>query len=321
MILDRLDLKNTLEKLKELRVKLVGVQLPDGLKYWTQEIVKKIEKEGYTVIVSGKPSYGSCDLDTSLIEVVDVLLHFAHPPVLKHENVVYVDYSIEYNVPKLVDIVFKYLPESVSLIATSPYVKKLEDVRYELEKKGIDTYIKKGGRTGIDGLVLGCNFKAVDKNAKSILFIGDGSFHPKGAAIYTQKEVYAISPLEGKVRMFGKKDIEKFLKNRYSLIGKAMDSKKFCVAVSSKPGQKRFKLALNIYRKLKKRYCTTLIYFDEFMPENFSCDCFVNTACPRIAYDDWKKFRKPIITPQEVEILLKERDWNDYIMDEIDEIN
>ncbi|MEM4645842.1 MAG: diphthamide synthesis protein, partial [Archaeoglobaceae archaeon] len=33
-------------------------------------------------------------------------------------------------------------------------------------------------------------------------------------------------------------------------------------------------------------------------------DFYVNTACPRISYDDYKRFSKPIITPQEFEVLI-----------------
>ena len=41
------------------------------------------------------------------------------------------------------------------------------------------------------------------------------------------------------------------------------------------------------------------------------------TACPRIAIDDSAMYKKPVITPQELEIVLGLRDWDDYLMDEI----
>ena len=41
------------------------------------------------------------------------------------------------------------------------------------------------------------------------------------------------------------------------------------------------------------------------------------TACPRIAIDDSKMYKKPLLTPQELEILFKRRKWEDYEIDEI----
>ena len=46
-------------------------------------------------------------------------------------------------------------------------------------------------------------------------------------------------------------------------------------------------------------------------------DAFVSTACPRVAIDDAMKFKKPVLTPIEFEILLGERDWNNYEFDQI----
>ncbi|MBU2560389.1 2-(3-amino-3-carboxypropyl)histidine synthase subunit, partial [archaeon] len=44
---------------------------------------------------------------------------------------------------------------------------------------------------------------------------------------------------------------------------------------------------------------------------------FVNTACPRISIDDAGKFKRPLITPVELEIVLGAREWEDYAIDEI----
>ena len=44
---------------------------------------------------------------------------------------------------------------------------------------------------------------------------------------------------------------------------------------------------------------------------------FVVTACPRIAIDDSAMYKKPVITPQELEIVTDKRKWEDYQLDEI----
>ena len=46
-------------------------------------------------------------------------------------------------------------------------------------------------------------------------------------------------------------------------------------------------------------------------------DAFVVTACPRIAIDDSIWYKKPLLTPQELLIVLDEKTWEDYEIDEI----
>jgi len=92
------------------------------------------------------------------------------------------------------------------------------------------------------------------------------------------------------------------------------------ILVSSKPGQRRLRLA----EKLKKigrengLFCS-IIYLNNVRAEelyNLPFDFYVNTACPRIAYDDGARFEKPVISPQEFELLLGLRE--SIAMDEIE---
>ena len=46
-------------------------------------------------------------------------------------------------------------------------------------------------------------------------------------------------------------------------------------------------------------------------------DAFVNTACPRLAIDEVGRFNAPMLTPQEFEIVLGEKEWEDIVFDEI----
>jgi 2-(3-amino-3-carboxypropyl)histidine synthase len=49
-------------------------------------------------------------------------------------------------------------------------------------------------------------------------------------------------------------------------------------------------------------------------------DAFVVTACPRVAIDDANMYKKPLLTPKELEIVLDIRKWEDYEIDEIGHI-
>ena len=64
-----------------------------------------------------------------------------------------------------------------------------------------------------------------------------------------------------------------------------------------------------------------LVAMGEVTPENLEnlgFDCYVNTACPRLAYDDQLRFPVPVLAPPEFEILCGARAWEDFTIDEWD---
>jgi len=64
-----------------------------------------------------------------------------------------------------------------------------------------------------------------------------------------------------------------------------------------------------------------IIALDNFSPVSLQSfgdiDCFVSTACPRIAIDGYLQYKTPIITPVELEIVLGRRKWQDYTFGQI----
>ncbi len=300
--------------------KVIGIQLPDGLKPKAFEIVEKLKEKGYEVIVSGESCFGACDIDLNLLKVVDVLLHFVHTPILNIEKVIYVPYKIDYNACDVFDVIKSNVRERrIALISIAQYCHKLKELKKLLEENGYEVELKKGTRRVVyPGQVLGCNYTAL-RNSKSdaVVFIGDGLFHAIGASIYTGKKVYALNPLSLEIVRV---DTSEFLKERYRLISRCVGLKRVGIIVSSKPGQNRFELAKNLLNLAESYNLKAhLIYLNELTPEklyNLPYEFYVNTACPRISYDDYKNYDKPIITPQEFEILVGNRE--EYAMDEIE---
>jgi 2-(3-amino-3-carboxypropyl)histidine synthase len=100
-----------------------------------------------------------------------------------------------------------------------------------------------------------------------------------------------------------------------------MNGNVFGIIVSTKIGQNRIELANRLAGIAKKhgKYAQ-LIMMDLVTPDQllaFKVDAYVNTACPRITIDDAERFHVPILTPQEFEIVIGERKWDDLKMDEI----
>ncbi len=314
----KLDLESVLKEIERRKAKKIGIQLPDGLKYKSEQIAEFFESKGYEVIISGSHCYGACDLDLDLLKEVDVLLHLAHTPIFELENVIYVPYYVDYDVEDFEDVEIE--EKKIALIASAQYAWKLQEVKKFLEERGYEVELKRGSnRVKMPGQVLGCNYTVLrNSKAEAVLFVGDGLFHPIGAKIYSGKRVYRFCPLD---KEFEEVKVEDFLKKRYLSISKALNAEKGAIIVSRKIGQKRLNLALNLKRKAKDRgKDVEVIYLDDISPqvlENFLYGYYVNTACPRISYDDIELYSVPILTPQEFEIMLGLRDWENYEVDEI----
>jgi 2-(3-amino-3-carboxypropyl)histidine synthase len=89
------------------------------------------------------------------------------------------------------------------------------------------------------------------------------------------------------------------------------------IIVSTKSGQQRRALA----EQLKKLHeGAVIVMLREVSPDellNLGFDCYVNTACPRLTYDDQVRFPAPVLSPQEFEIICGARSWDNYAIDEI----
>ncbi len=322
------DLNPLFDKLKKLEIKRVGLVLPEGLKVYADYISSELKKQGYEVIVSGNFNYGACDVpDINFDEICDCLVNFGHAPLPVKSNIPIVFVEVNFVFPYMeilennIDLLKKE-GKYVGLVSTVNYVKELPKVKEYLESEGFEVFIGKGNnRVAYSGQVLGCDFSSASKISDQVdffIFVGEGRFHPLGVAISTEKNVFAFDS-DGIYSMNDYKD--KILKERFGAIFRAKDSRKFGVIVSSKKGQKRLALAKILKRKIEDSgFFADIIFMDEVAPDKiygFDYDSYVVCACPRIGIDDAKRYKKPLLTPKELEIVLDGKE--DYVMDEIDQ--
>jgi 2-(3-amino-3-carboxypropyl)histidine synthase len=110
---------------------------------------------------------------------------------------------------------------------------------------------------------------------------------------------------------------DRFLRKRHAIVEKSRDAPVFGIIVSRKPGQNRYALAQRLTSLGRTAFP---IFMDEVSPAellNLGFPAYVNTACPRLAYDDQILFPVPVLTSLEFEILCGLRSWDEYRMDEI----
>lgn len=318
-----LDLDQAIELIRKSGAKCVGLQAPEGLKRSLPAIAKAISREtGAEVIISGDPCYGACDVDMELLDKVDLMLHLGHAELEEGPGKVI---FLEARMPQdLKEAVEKAVPllrsKKVGITTTIQHVHKLNQVLDVLKEHEIEGRIgQAGGRIKYSGQVLGCCYStARNMDVDEYLFIGTGQFHPLGIALATGKRVVIVDPVTCEVSEI---DTEPMLRRRFGAIARAMDASRFAILVSKKPGQRRMELARRMKEMGEARGLEMfIVYLDNIEPDrllNLGAEAAVSTACPRIALDDAAKYRIPILTPPEFEVLVGERRWEEYGFDEI----
>ena len=319
-----LDLDKAIDLIQRSGARLVGLQAPEGLKRATLALARHIEeKTGARVIISGDPCFGACDVDMQLALEVDLMLHLGHAQLVEGpDNVIFLEARMTEDLRYVVEKAAMVLKaKRVGVTTTIQHVHKLDQALEVLKKHGIQGVVgPAGGRVKQAGQVLGCSYstaRALD--VEEYLFIGTGQFHPLGIALATGKRVVIADPASGEVSEI---DTDPMLRRRFGAITRAREAKRFAILVSKKPGQKRMALALRLKALGESRGREMfLVYLDNIEPDrllNLGAEAAVSTACPRVALDDAAKYRIPILTPPEFEVLLGEREWEEYEFDEIE---
>lgn len=280
------------------------LQVPNGLK----RKALKIADELGDVLIDCESCFGACDLAVQEAKVLgcDKIVHYGHSKILEADiPVEYIELREDYNpIPILKKGLNKIKEEKIGLISILQFLDSLEKAKKFLENEGKIIKIGKGRFN--PGQILGCDIssaKTIEKEVDAFLFIGSGKFHPLGLALKTEKPVYVLDVEKNEISDL-KELKEKFLKQKYAAIALSKDAKKFGILVSVKPGQLNLELAKKIKKKLEEKGKAYLLIFNEIKPEKLEgleLDCYINTACPRIAIEDRTEFKKPILNPDEIE--------------------
>lgn len=185
------------------------------------------------------------------------------------------------------------LPKKIGIVTTIQHLYKIKDIQKQLPN------------SIIAGQVLGCSAssaKKIKNDVDAFLYVGSGVFHPIEIAIETEKDVFCFNPFTKKLSKIDDNEIQKYNKKKIGSLTKFLSSDRIGILVSTKSGQNRMDDAVKLAEKKDKEYY--LFAFDtlnELDLENFPfIECWVNTACPRIAdekikivnIDDLKELEK-----------------------------
>ena len=330
-----IDFSEALQDINTKKYDRVLLQLPEGLKMKAASILDELkQKTKATIILAGDPCYGACDIPcvTSVQQLsIDAIIQVGHTkiPSMNIPKALQV-YFVNAQSNHIVDVVVKKSfacldGKKIGVLTTAQHLHMLPQVCTLLKENGFQPIISPGdSRISDKGQILGCNFSSAE-NIKdcvdSFLFIGSGVFHPIGIHLATQKPVIIADPYTQQVKKQELKTIiHTILKQRSAAIALAKQSQVFGILIGLKPGQQRMHTATELKKLLEKHQRKPLFITAEIITpqalQSFSeIDCFVSTACPRIAIDDYILYEKPIITPVELQIAFNETTWESYLFD------
>jgi len=188
------------------------------------------------------------------------------------------------------------LPKQVGLFLTVQFIDSLESVKKQIEDSGRDVIIQKGKHTKYMGQIYGCNLEKFESEA--FFYIGDGLFHPKALVLGNDKDVHIYNPVKEEYKIVNKKLMENEIRRQKAGLSLFYMKNEIGVIVSTKNGQSYLKQAM----KLKDKYPDKNFYYVAFDTIDFNnledfnfIEVWVNTACPRIGWDDTKRITKPMV--------------------------
>ena len=316
------ELERIVEQIKARNAKSVGIQLPEGVRPVATKLADAITaKTGAEVIISGNSCYGACDIDDKLLRIVDILFHFGHTEYLgshsllsEREKVCFIELRSEVDVKRAVKTAVKELKgETVCVVSTVQHIHMLKDAIPVIAQHGKNAVTGKSPMLRYAGQVLGCDFSAAKVPCDEILFIGSGSFHPAGLALYTGMRVVAADPFTNQLRIFYG---EEERKKRYLAVARALDATTFGIIIGMKSGQCNLSEARRLKEGAIRRGLNAyLIAMDEITEERllaykYEADAFVNTACPRLA-EDFIRHNMLMLSAREFEVVIGQRNWEE----------
>jgi len=306
----------------------VLLQVPAGLVRNAHDLAREIEATtGRRVGVAVRPCFGACDLPTSAeAGASDLVITLGHAPI-PNVRIDRPTFFVEMRDPRgdveaIADtIVASKIPRRLGLVFSVQHLDLADRLPEALGRRGYRISIGTGDRRlAYPGQALGCNYTSAERVANEVdafLFLGTGRFHPLGLAWATERPVWALDPLQGRVEP--PIDRQSLIVRRQLLIASLREARRWGILVSGFVGQDRLATARSLEERAKaKGWEATLLRFDRLDPrdlEGRDLQAYVSTACPRIALDDSANYPRPLLTPPEFLMALGELPLEPYRFD------
>jgi 2-(3-amino-3-carboxypropyl)histidine synthase len=308
--------------------KKVLIQLPEGIKQNSFDLLKIFQDLKIEAVFSGETCWGGCSVGVEEAKGVgaDTIVHFGHSEFMKVKfPVKYIEVKDELNLEPILQKSLEKLKnfKKIGLSCSVQHIQDLDKiVKFYKDNNKQVILSEKLGKVNYPGQILGCQYsglKAIQKKVEIFVILGN-EFHATGALMTLEKPVILLDVYNDKIQDFpGLK--EKIIKQRAIAIEKFKQAKKIGIIVELKPGQKfgSEKQLIEKLKKIKKDFI--VISMNELTNEKlrnfYDVECFIELACPRIALDDVEQFEKPLLTFKEALVGLGEKSWEEFLKEGI----
>ncbi|XP_028662482.1 2-(3-amino-3-carboxypropyl)histidine synthase subunit 1 [Erpetoichthys calabaricus] len=323
------EIPKTIWRVRQAQAKKVALQMPEGLQMFACTLADIIERfTGAEAIVMGDVTYGACCVDDFTAHALgaDFLVHYGHSCLVPIDATVgikmlYVFVDIQIDTAHFIETLrFNFSPgSSLALVSTIQFVAALQASSKEL-RPDFDIIVPQC-RPLSPGEILGCTSPKLERPVDAIIYLGDGRFHLESIMISNpDSPAFRYDPYS---KVFSREyyDHEAMRGIRKQAIESAKRAKNWGLILGTLGRQGNPKILEHLEAHLKALGRQIIrVLMSEIFPqklEQFSeIDVWVQIACTRLSIDWGKAFSKPLLTPYEAAVVLKEVEWQEtYPMD------
>ncbi|MCI4331392.1 MAG: diphthamide biosynthesis enzyme Dph2 [Thermoplasmata archaeon] len=316
------------EAIREGRHRKLALQVPAGLLRNAHDLAARLRTEtGLPVALVARACFGACDFpsrdEAAGADAAVVLGHSPIPNVAIPMPMYFVEMRTAGGDPghlaRIVDAAG--LPKRLGIVASIQHLDLLPALTTALAAVGREVRLGTGDRRlYYAAQALGCNYttaQSVASEVDAFLFLGTGRFHPLGLAFAVDRPVWSLDPLQGTLEP--PIDRARLIARRQLLVAGVRDAARWGILVSTFAGQHRGGMAAALQARAEAHgRSAEILVFGRLDPadlEGRALDAYVNTACPRIALDDFSLYPRPMLTPPEFLMALGELPLEPYRFD------
>nr|CAG4641300.1 EOG090X0GO2 [Eulimnadia texana] len=322
------EIPKTVWKIRQAEAKRVALQMPEGLLLYALTISDIIETFcGAETVIMGDVTYGACCVDDFSARALgaDFMVHYGHSCLIPVDQtpgikMLYVFVDIKFDLTHFEETIRLNFSKTqkIALVSTIQFVASLQATVVKLKNEGYQISVPKISPLS-PGEILGCTSPCLDTDV--VIYLGDGRFHLESVMIANpQASAFQYDPYS-KLFTLESYDHELMKKNRKSAVQSAQNAGKFGLVLGTLGRQGSPKVLEEIQQKITargKEFVTVLL--SEIFPAKLnlmpSVEAWIQVACPRLSIDWGLAFHRPLLTPYEANVALREVEWREnYPMD------
>nr|XP_033778582.1 2-(3-amino-3-carboxypropyl)histidine synthase subunit 1 isoform X2 [Geotrypetes seraphini] len=323
------EIYKTIWRIQQTKAKRVALQMPEGLLMFACTIADIIERftEADTLVM-GDVTYGACCVDdyTARALEADFMVHYGHSCLIpidatKGIQMLYVFVDIKIDTSHFLETLrFNFPPgRTLALVSTIQFVSAIQAVSQALRSEY--HVIVPQSKPLSPGEILGCTSPRLEQDVDAVVYLGDGHFHLESIMIANPGiQAYRYDPYS-KILSKQAYNHEAMNQTRRAAINKAANAQTWGLILGTLGRQGSPKILQFLESRLEalgRSFVRVLL--SEICPSKLQLfpqvEVWVQVACPRLSIDWGTAFSKPLLTPYEAAVALKEIEWQPiYPMD------